>query len=79
MKDFAAVAAELTPEEIAEIRSAAPDGILSEASLKALDRSAGGGAMGHGYYVSAGTTDPNGSPEFVLHHEMVREIFGSTG
>ncbi|WP_258804129.1 hypothetical protein [Pseudarthrobacter sp. NS4] len=79
MKDFAALAAKLTPEEKAEIRSSAPDGILSEASLTALDRAAGGSAMGHGYYVSSGTTDANGSPEFVLHHEMAREIFGSTG
>ena len=78
MKDFAALAALLTPEEVSEIRSSAPDSILSEASLKALDRAAGGAAMGHGYYVSSGSTDPNGSPEFVLHPEMARVIFGST-
>lgn len=74
---MAALVAKLTPEEREEIRSAAPDGILSEASLKALDRAAGGAAMGHGYYVSSGTADANGSPEFVLHPEAARVIFGS--
>jgi hypothetical protein len=78
MKDFAALVTKLAPEEIKEIRSNAPDAILSEASLQALDRAAGGAAMGHGYYVSSGTTDANGSPEFVLHPEAARVIFGST-
>jgi hypothetical protein len=77
VKDFVALVAKLTSEEKAEIRSNAPDGVLSEASLKALDRAAGGPAMGHGYYVSSGTTDSNGSPEFVLHPEAARAIFGS--
>ncbi len=78
MQDFAALVAKLTSAEIEEIRAAAPDGILSEASLRALDRAAGGAAMGHGYYVSSGTADENGSPEFVLHPEVARELFGST-
>jgi hypothetical protein len=77
VKDFAALVAKLAPEEKEEIRSNAPDAILSEASLQALDRAAGGAAMGHGYYVSSGTTDANGSPEFVLHPEAARVIFGS--
>lgn len=78
MKDFAGLATKLTPEEKEAIRSAAPDAVLSEASLRALDRAAGGAAMGHGYYVSAGTADANGSPEFVLHPDAAREIFSST-
>ncbi|WP_309072296.1 hypothetical protein [Arthrobacter sp.] len=75
MKDFVGLAAKLTPEEREEIRSASPNAVLSEAALRALDRVAGGDAMGHGYYVSSGTADANGSPEFVLHPEAAREIF----
>jgi hypothetical protein len=77
VKDFVALIANLTSEEKEEIRSNAPDAVLSEALLSALDRAAGGAAMGHGYYVSAGTTDENGSPQFVLHPEAARAIFGS--
>lgn len=75
MKDFAGLAAKLTAEEAEEIRSAGPDAILSEESLRALDRAAGGPAMGHGYYVSSGTADENGSPQFVLHPDAARAIF----
>ena len=78
MKDFAALVTKLTKDELAVIRSATPDAILSEAALRALDRAAGGSAMGHGYYVSSGSTDENGKPEFVLHPETARAIFGST-
>lgn len=77
MKDYAGLAAKLTPEEREAIRSAAPDAVLSEESLRALDKAAGGAAMGHGYYVSSGRTDANGSPQFVLHPAAAREIFGS--
>jgi len=78
VKDFAALTTALTPEEKAMIRSAAPDSVLSEAALKALDRAAGGAAMGHGYYISSGSTDENGDPEFVLHPEAARAIFGAS-
>lgn len=68
MKDAAHLVEKLSPEELAEIRAAGPEGVLTQAALQALDRAAGGPGMGHGYYVSAGTVDEDGTPEFVLHH-----------
>jgi hypothetical protein len=76
MKDVAVLVAKLTPDEINEIVSSGPHGVLSQAALKALDRAGGGSGMGHGYYVSAGTVDEAGTPEFVLHETVAAALFG---
>lgn len=78
MKETAGLVGKLSPEEITEIKRAGVEGVLSRAALNALDRAAGGGGMGHGYYVSTGTADENGDPEFMLHPQAAAEVFGSS-
>ena len=76
MKDATEMVEKLSSEEISEIRAAGPGGVLTQAALNALDRAAGGPGLGHGYYVSAGTVDENGTPEFVLHSSVADAILG---
>ncbi|WLQ05813.1 hypothetical protein [Arthrobacter oryzae] len=78
MKDVTHLVEKLSPEELAELRAAGPEGVLTQSALKALDRAAGGPGMGHSYYVSAGTVDGDGTPEFVLHHS-VAAVLGTQG
>jgi hypothetical protein len=74
MKDVAGLIDKLSPDEIREITESGPHGALSQAALNALDRAAGGPGMGHGYYVSAGTVDDAGTPEFVLHSTVAAAL-----
>lgn len=74
MKDAAHLIEKLSPEELAEVRAAGPERALTQAALQALDRAAGGPGMGHGYYVSAGTVDEDGTPEFILHHTVAAAL-----
>jgi hypothetical protein len=78
MKDVAGLIDKLSPQEMREIRAIGPGGVLTQDALKALDRAAGGPGMGHGYYVSAGTVEEDGTPEFVLHRSVAVVFFGST-
>jgi isoaspartyl peptidase/L-asparaginase-like protein (Ntn-hydrolase superfamily) len=75
MKNAAVLMENLSPEEMREVRAAGPGGVLSQAALKALDRVAGGPGMGHGYYVSDGAVEADGTPEFVLHRDVAAAIF----
>lgn len=74
MKDVAGLIDKLSTDEIREITSSGAQGALTQAALSALDRAAGGPGMGHGYYVSAGTVDEAGTPEFVLHSTVAAAL-----